>query len=141
MDLKQIAESGVAQFNDRSFRTKSKELFDPNAVTVDVPTKQEFKGIDGYVQYANGYVTAMPDVKATVLDHKVEGNKVTTRVRGTGTFTGTMQTPKGDVPGNGKKLDAPYSLIQDFNAEGKVTRFAVDYDLQDFMKQLGIPMA
>lgn len=138
MDLKQIAQSTVDQFNDRSFRTKSKDVMDANVVVVDGPTKQELHGPAGYVQYVDGYVTAMPDIKGTVLDHTVSGSKVTTRVNGKGTFTGTMRTPQGNVPGNGKKLDIVYTTELEVNAAGKVTRFAVSYDMQDFMRQLGL---
>ena len=108
MDLKQLAQAGFDAFNNRTFAQKAKELMDANVVSVDVPSGQQFKGPDGYAQYAQGFVTAMPDIKGTVIEHKVTGNKVVTRVRGQGTFTGTMQTPQGKVPGTGKKLDLEY---------------------------------
>jgi predicted ester cyclase len=138
MDLKQLAQAGVDAFSDRTFRQKSKDLMDANVVVVDTPTGQELRGPDGYVQYAEGYVTAMPDIKGTAIEHKVSGNKVNTRVRGQGTFTGTLKTPQGNVPGNGNRLDIEYQLEQDFNDAGKVVRFAVNYNMQDFMRQLGI---
>ena len=138
MDVKQLAQDGVDMFNDRSFRQKAKDVMDPNVVIIDGPTGQELHGPDGYVQYSEGFVTAMPDLKGTALEHKVNGNKVTTRVRGQGTFTGTMVTPQGSVPGNGNLFDIEYQIEQEFNDAGKVTRFAVNYDMQDFMRQLGM---
>ena len=138
MDSKQLAQSTVDQFNDRSFRTRSKDLVDANIVTVDGPTKQEMHGPDGYVQYNEGFVAAMPDIKGTVIGQEVNGNKVTTRVNAKGTFTGTMQMPQGKVPGTGKKLDIVYSFEMETNAAGKITRYAVAYDMQDFAHQLGL---
>jgi len=138
MDVKQLAQMGVDTFNDRSFREKAKDLMDANVVIIDGPTGQELHGPDGYVQYAEGFVSAMPDLKGTAIEHKVNGNKVTTRVRGQGTFTGTMVTPQGSMPGNGNALDIEYQIEQEFNDSGKVTRFAVDFDMQDFMRQLGM---
>ena len=138
MDVKQLAQDSVDMFNDRSYRQKAKEVMDSNVVVIDGPTGQELHGPDGYVQYADGFVTAMPDLKGTALEHKVSGNKVTTRVRGQGTFTGTMVTPQGSMPGNGKPLDIEYQVEQEFNDAGKTTRFAVDFDMQDFMRQLGM---
>jgi predicted ester cyclase len=138
MDVKQLAQMGVDTFNDRSFREKAKDLMDANVVIIDVPTGQELHGPDGYVQYSEGFVNAMPDLKGTAIEHKVNGNKVTTRVRGQGTFTGTMVTPQGSVPGNGNPLEIEYQIEQEFNDAGKVTRFAVDFDMQDFMRQLGM---
>jgi len=138
MDLKQVAQNGIDMFNDRSFRQKAGQVVDAGVVITDQPTGQELRGLDGYVQYNEGYVAAMPDVKATVVEHKVSGNKVTSRVRGQGTFTGTLQTPQGAVPGNGKKLDVEYDLDQEFNDAGKMVRFTVKYDLAEFMRQLGL---
>ena len=138
MDVKQLAQDTIDMFNDRSYRQKANEVMDSNVVVFDGPTGQELHGPDGYVQYADGFVTAMPDLKGTALEHKVSGNKVTTRVRGQGTFTGTMVTPQGSMPGNGNPLDIEYQVEQEFNDAGKVTRFAVTFDMQDFMHQLGM---
>ena len=49
-----------------------------------------------------------------------------------------MSTPQGNFPGNGNPLDIEYQLEQEFNDAGKLVRFAVDYDMQDFMRQLGM---
>jgi|SRR5687768_175864 len=138
MDVKQLAQDTVDSFNDRSFREKAKEVADADVVVIDRPTGQEFHGVDGFIQLSEGFVAAMPDLKGTAVEHKVDGNKVTTRVHGQGTFTGTMQTPQGTVPGNGNPLDIEYQLEQEFNDAGKLVRFAVNYDMQDFMRQLGM---
>ena len=137
MDVKGLAQAGVDAFNDRSFREKAKDLMDPNVVIIDAPTSQELRGPDGYVQYSEGFVTAIPDLKGSVVEHKVSGNKVTSRVRGQGKFTGTLATPTGNIAGNGNPVDIEYQIEQEFNDEGKVVRFVVDYDMQDFMRQLG----
>ena len=138
MDVKQLAQDTVDSFNDRSFREKAKEVADADIVVIDRPTGQELYGVDGFIQLSEGFVAAMPDLKGTAVEHKVNGNKVTTRVHGQGTFTGTMQTPQGTVPGNGNPLDIEYQLEQEFNDAGKLVRFAVNYDMQDFMRQLGM---
>ena len=138
MDVKQLAQAGADSFNDRSFRQNAKDMIADNAVIIDGPTGQELRGPDGYVQYSEGFVAAMPDIKGTVIEHQVNGNKVTSRIRGQGTFTGTMQTPQGSVPGNGRSLDIEYQADQEFNDAGKIVRFAVNYDMQDFMRQLGM---
>ena len=138
MDVKGLAQAGIDSFNDRSFREKAKDQMDPNVVIIDAPTSQELRGPDGYVQYSEGFVNAIPDLKGTVIEHKVSGNKVTSRVRAQGNYTGTLVTPTGTFTGNGNPVDIEYEIQQEFNDEGKVVRFAVDYDMQDFMRQLGI---
>jgi predicted ester cyclase len=138
MDVKALAQAGFDAFNDRSFREKAKDLMDPNVVIIDAPTNQELRGPDGYVQYSEGFVSAIPDLKGTVIEHKVNGNQVTSRVRAQGTFTGTLATPQGSFTGTGNPVDIEYQIKQDFNNEGKVMRFVTDYDIQEFMRQLGI---
>jgi len=138
MDVKGLAQAGIDAFNDRSFREKAKDLMDPNVVIIDAPTSQELRGPDGYVQYSEGFISAIPDLKGTVIEHKVSANKVTSRVRGQGNFTGTLVTPTGSFTGNGNPVDIEYQIEQEFNDAGKVVHFAVDYDMQDFMRQLGV---
>lgn len=138
MDVQGLAQVGIDAFNDRSFREKARDLMDANAVIVDSPTGRELRGPDGYVQYSEGFLDAIPDLKGTVIEHKVSGNKVTTRVNGQGKFTGTLQTPQGSFPGNGYLVDMEYQIQQIFNDEGKVVRFVVNYDRENFMRQLGV---
>jgi predicted ester cyclase len=138
MDVKALAQVGVDSFNDRSFREKAKDLMDPNVVVMDTPTGQELHGPDGYIQLSEGFINAIPNLKGTAIEHKVNGNMVTSRIRGQGNFTGTLQTPQGNVPGNGNPVDIEYQIEQEFNDEGKVVRFATNYDMQDFMHQLGM---
>ena len=138
MDVQGLAQVGIDSFNDRSFREKAKDLMDANVLVIDSPTGQELHGPEGYVQFSEGFVNAIPDLKGTVIEHKVSGNKVTSRVRGQGNFTGTLQTPQGSFLGNGNPVDIEYQIQQEFNDEGKVVRFVVNYDIQDFMRQLGV---
>lgn len=138
MDVQGLAEAGIDAFNDRSFREKAKDLIDADAVIVDSPTGQELRGPDGYIQLSEGFLNAIPDLKGIVIEHKVSANKVTTRVNGHGKFMGRLQTAEGSFPGNGYLVDMEYQIQQVFNDEGKVVRFVVNYDLQNFMRQLGI---
>jgi predicted ester cyclase len=138
MDIKDLAQNTVDMFNDRSYREKAQTVANANIVVSDKPTGQEMRGVDGFVQFSDGFVNAIPDLKGTAIEHRVDGNKVITRVHGQGTFTGTLQTPQGNVPGTGNPVDIEYQLEQTFNEEGKLVHFTVDYDLQDFMRQLGV---
>ena len=122
MDVKQLAQDTVDSFNDRTYRQKAMEVADPNVVVIDKPI------------HAVHFLIA----KGTTVEQKVDGNKVTTRVHGIGTFTGTLYSPQGSFPGNGNPVDIEYTLEQEFNEAGKLKRFVVDYDMQDFMRQLGL---
>ena len=110
MDVKALAQAGVDSFNDRSFREKAKDMMDPGVVVIDTPTGRELHGPDGYIQLSEGFINAIPDLKGTAIEHNVNANPV----------------------------DIEYQLEQEFNDAGKVVRFATNYDMQDFMHQLGM---
>jgi predicted ester cyclase len=132
-----IAKLQINGFNDRSFRTSAQNYVSDHIVVVDAQSGQELRGLEGFKQYAEGFVAAMPDIKGTILDQKVNGNTVITFVRATGQFTGQLQTPQGTVPGNGHKVDFPYQL--EIRVENdKIVRFTATYDMQTFMGQLGL---
>ena len=63
MDLKQLAEATADTFNDRSYRDRAKDMMDPDVLIVDKPTNQEMRGPEAYVQYSDGFVNAIPDLK------------------------------------------------------------------------------
>lgn len=136
MDVQQLAQVGIDALNDRSFQEKAKDLMDENVVIIDRPTGQEIHGVDGYIQYSERFVTAIPDLTGTAIEHEVERNKVTSRVRQQGKFTGRLLTPHGSYPGNGNPVDIEYQIEQEFNAAGKIERLVLNYDLPDFMYQL-----
>jgi len=138
MDLIDLAQATADSFNDRSYRAKAKDVMASDVLIHDKPTNQEMHGPDAYVQYSDGFVNAIPDLQGTVIENKVNGNKVTSRVRGQGHFTGTMVTPQGSMPGNGNPVDIEYKIEQEFDEAGKVVSFVIDYDMQDFMHQLGM---
>ncbi len=138
MDVQKLAQRTLEDFNNRKYRDNAKEIAEPNIVVIDGPTGQQMNGIDGFVQYSDTFVHAIPDLRGTALEYKVNGNKVVTRVHAQGTFTGTLKTPQGSYPGTGKPVDIDYNLNEEFDNAGKLVRFAVDYDRQKFMQELGL---
>ncbi len=138
MDVQKLAQRTLDDFNNRKYRQSAKEIAEPDIVVIDAPTGQQMKGIDGFVQYSESFINAMPDLRGTALEHQVNGNQVVTKVEARGTFTGTLKTPQGTYEGTGKPVDITYQLDQEFDNAGKLTRFAINYDLNDFMRQLGL---
>lgn len=136
MNVQQLAQIGIDTFNDRSFQDTAKDLMDENVVIIDQPTGQEIHGVDGYIRYSERFVNAIPDLKGTVIEHQVKKNKVISRVRRRGKFTGKLYTPQGSFPGNGNPVDIEYQIEQEFNEAGKVQCLVLKYDLPEFMDQL-----
>lgn len=138
MDVQGLAQVSLDMFNDRRFHEKAGDLMDPSVLVVDKPTGQELRGVDGYIQYSEGFINAIPDLKGTVIEQYVDGNRVISPVQGQGNFAGTLQTPQGNFPGKGNPVNIEYQIEHEFDAAGKVVRFATDYDMREFMRQLGV---
>jgi predicted ester cyclase len=138
MDPLEVARQSNDQFNNQTFYDDAKDIIDPNVVVIDEPMGMEMHGLDAFIQYSDGFVTAMPDIKGTVVDEHVSGDTATLVIRAKGTFTGEMHTPDGSViPGNGNRLDLEYEAQHQVK-NGKIVRFVANYDMQEFMRQLGL---
>src|SRR5262245_55641541 len=120
MNVQQLAQIGMDAFNDRNLQETAKDLMDENVVIIDRPTGQEIHGIDGYIRYSERFINAIPDLEGTVIEHQVKQNKVISRVRRQGKFTGKLHTPQGSIQGNGNPLDIEYQIEQEFNEAGKI---------------------
>jgi predicted ester cyclase len=124
-------------FNNRTFEKNATDYIAPNFIYADAATGQEARGIEGYGQYANGWIATFPDAKIKITNQQVQGNRVITTFRGQGAFTGQLQTPQGTVPGNGRKVDVEFREEAEI-ANDKITRLSISYDQQELMRQLGL---
>jgi len=123
--------------NNRTFEANAKNYVSVDYVGFDVPTKEEFRGLDGYLKSVNGWLTAFPDGKILVGNQVVFGSKVTTTYPGKGTFTGKQHTPHSVVSGNGRKCDVEFREEIEVRND-KIVHSRLDYDSHDLMRQLGL---
>ena len=91
MDLLEMTQRGFDAFNNRTFRETLTDDIDPNIVTVDVPLGLELQGRDAYLDYNDGFVTAMPDIQTAIVSPEISGNTLKATGRSTGTFTGELE--------------------------------------------------
>ena len=137
MNVQDIAIMFTEDFSNRAFRTNARNYVDPNISVYDSGTGMQLQGLDAYLAYCEGWIAALPDARAEIVDAHADGNHVTLTIRGSGNFTGEMATPDGTIPGNGSRLDMDFE--QEFEIRnGKVVKFALNYDMQEFLRQLGL---
>lgn len=108
------------------------ELMAPNYV-FHAPGGQEFKGPEGFKQYATMMRTAFPDLHITVEDMVAEGDKVVHRIS-------TRGTHKGDLMGiapTGKQITTTGIVISRF-AAGKEVEVWASLDMLGMMQQMGV---
>ncbi len=109
------------------------ELYSMDAVRHDPATPDVGRGPEFAKQIASRYRRAFPDLRLTIADMVVEGDKVATRWASTGTHQGELE---GVAP-TGKNFSLSGISIARF-ANGKIVEEWVNWDALGMMKQLGI---
>ncbi len=137
MSVQDVARMHYEAFNNRTFQANAKKYVDEHLASIDEATGREEHGVQGYVQGTQRWVTAFPDAHIEVVKQQVSGNRVISTLRGTGTFTGQLETPQGTIPGNGRKLDMEFREELEIQ-NNKMVFSRLSYDMQTMMRQLGI---
>jgi steroid delta-isomerase-like uncharacterized protein len=108
------------------------ELVDPNYVG-HIPAFPPVQGIEGLQQVFSTYLTAFPDMMATIEDLIAEGDKVAARL----TFRGTHTGPMMGIPSTSKQVTILAMNIFRV-ANGKLVEQWVNSDDLGLMQQLGV---
>ncbi|GAC1363045.1 MAG: hypothetical protein NVSMB44_19400 [Ktedonobacteraceae bacterium] len=104
---------------------------------VDIPTGQTFHGPRGLQQWLQGFLTAGPDAKTSILTTIVDGDWVTTEHIGRFTHTGPLLTPGGEIPPTGRRTELRIAEIYQMK-NGKIALMRSYYDVATLMRQLGL---
>ncbi|MBI3696279.1 MAG: ester cyclase [Acidobacteria bacterium] len=97
------------------------------------PLLGELRGPTAFKELAKGFVEAVTDLREVVEDQLAEGNKVVTRLSGSGRHTGELM---GAAP-TGKDLKLTAIVISRFE-NGKIAEEWVEFDGLSFLQQLGL---
>ena len=92
--------------------------------------------LSGFKEMIGGLLGAFPDLRITIDDQIVAGNKVATRWTAEGTNSG----PFGSVPATGRRIQIG-GLILDRVVDGKVVERWEQWDQMAMLQQLGLAQA
>ena len=95
-------------------------------------TDGDFSGRDAMKEYISVYYDAFSNIGLSVEDVIAEGDKVVSRVTGSGTHTGELQ----GMPPTGKNISISGISIMRI-ADGKIAEEWEMYDIMGMMQQLG----
>ncbi|MFD0447211.1 ester cyclase [Streptomyces indonesiensis] len=93
------------------------------------------EGVEHLKEWVRLQRASFPDLHVTVDDWILEGNKVVSRFTARGTHTGDDYA--GLIPAQGRKLEIPGIVIDEFNDEGKIVESWFSMDSYDLATQLG----
>jgi steroid delta-isomerase-like uncharacterized protein len=110
------------------------EVLDPDFVCWDPNSESgEIRGADTIKGEIDYFRNAVPDLTYTVEEQVVEGDKVVSRWKASGTHEGEFF----GVPGSGKRIEMTGINIDRFDESGKLIEEWPEYDLLGAMEQMG----
>jgi predicted ester cyclase len=95
------------------------------------------QGIERFIELERGFVRALPDSRMEVTAIIESGNWVVVEGAYSGTHTGPLGTPQGEVPPTGRSLKLPLCDVIEV-AAGRITQIRAYYDQMTFAAQLGL---
>ena len=107
--------------------------FAPDCVVHFTGMAEPLRGVGAFKELVGGMLAAFPDLRFTVEDQLVQGDRATFRWRATGTHSG----PLGAVPPTGKPV-AIEGIVIDRIVDGKVQERWEQWDQSLMLQQLGL---
>jgi steroid delta-isomerase-like uncharacterized protein len=104
---------------------------------IDVGSGQKYSGREGARRNAEGWLTAFPDVDVELLNVVASGDWAVAEAVGRGTHSGPMQTPMGEVPPTGTKMELHFCSVVKVR-DGKIVEERDYYDAMTIANQLGL---
>jgi predicted ester cyclase len=104
------------------------------------PGDMTVKGPQAIKEFNKNWISAFPDAKIETKNIFAQGNRVAIEAVFTGTHSGTLKTPMGDVPATGRKVRG--DLLEVFEVDrGLIKNAHLMYDQVQLMTQLGMAPA
>ena len=113
----------------------ARECFSDEVENVD--PSASLRGWEAFRQYIEVFKMASPDSRLNAKTWIDGGDVVAVEGSFTGTFTGPLASPQGDVPPTGKSFDLPFVEVNEARG-GRITSHRVYYDQTSFLTALGI---
>ena len=115
------------------------DVFAPEIVARTSTFPEDIVGLEGIKNWVTFARTAFPDFHMTFDEVIVKGDKIVARFTFTGTNTGPLSMPFGDLPPTGKKVRITGIGI-DLVQNGKIAEELVVYNVLEMLQQLGFTL-
>ncbi len=114
-------------------------IYSPDVVVHDPSQPQNIVGLEALKNQYKGTHTAVPDVRFSLEDMYVKGDKIAWVFTMSGTITGSFHTPLGDLPPSGKTFRLSGMAI-DRIVEGKILEEWVYFNVLDILQPMGFTL-
>jgi len=135
VDLNNVADNIVKVYKSVDAAAMA-NLYAEDAILI-VPG-EVLRGRDALQKHIESMLHAFPDLKIEFLTVLPSGNHIVFEQLVSGTNTGPLSTPEGEIPPTGKKVEFKAVWIGRISPEGLIEEDRTYFDSADFMKQLGL---
>lgn len=115
------------------------DVFAPEIVAHTSTFPDDIVGLEAIKSWVTFARTAYPDLHMTFDEVIVKGNKIVASFTFTGTNTGPLSMPSGELPPTGKEVRIT-GLGIDRVQSGKITEELVVYNVLEMLQQLGFTL-
>jgi len=134
-EAKSLLDDVLLIWNEKNLDMIEKH-YAPDMVLKTSAMPQPLKGYEGLKTWLKSSLTVFPDHHLTFNEFYIDGNVIFTRFTATGTNTGPLSTPSGEIPATGKSISI--SGISFYHIEnGLITEQEVVFNMLDMLMQLG----
>jgi len=137
MSAKETFGRAAESFNRRDVKAFA-ALYAVDAVVHDPTYPQPLKGRDAVAQDLNDFLRAFPDARFTILNILEDGTTAAGEYSLSGTHTGPLALPSGEIPATGKPLSFNGSAFSRFNDRGEIVEESRYFDIAGQLAQLGL---
>lgn len=134
---KELAQNLYQMFNEGRI-DEAVNLATEEIEVVLIPFGQTFNGREGFGQFMGGFKQAFPDLTITVTNQVATDDQVVSECRWTGTHTGPLMSPTGEIPPTGKRVDGAIFCEVWQIRDGKVAVLRNHQDVGTWLRQLGL---
>lgn len=134
-DALKVARENVAALNANDER-RLRATYADDAVG-EAPGSARLEGGDAVTAYAMVWIHAFPDARQTILNELVAGDWVVQEFAFSGTHTGTLASPDGDIPPTNRSATGRGVQIQRIQ-NGEIVEEHVYFDQVEILEQLGL---
>jgi steroid delta-isomerase-like uncharacterized protein len=123
----------IEAFNSSDWDTMSSLM--GSAKYSELGTQRSLSG-DDVIEAMKGWKAAMPDVTGTVTNTFESGDQVVQEVTWSGTHTGPLATPDGEIPASGNHQTTPASIVLEYDGD-QLKEWRHYFDMLTFLQQIG----
>jgi len=131
----EIAREAIRSFNESDWTAASK-VHAENISYLEKPTGENLQGYEAFEKKCREWKALMSNCSGAIGDIYVSGNWVVLEVVWTGTHSGPLQTPLGEIAPSGKSMSNPGVQIQRIE-NGQVAEIRNYFDMLVILREFG----